>query len=61
MEIVIRLQIDENRVDNVEMLLDETADKIDEAFNIGNKYSACISAVISSDNSDMEVAINDGR
>lgn len=61
MEITVKLQIDGNRVDNVEMLLDETAGRIDDVFNIGGKYSACVSAVISSDNSDMEIAINGGR
>lgn len=61
MEITIKLKIDENRVEDVEMLLDETAGRIDDVFNIGDKHSACISAVISSDNSHIEIAINDVR
>ena len=58
MEILIRLTIDENRVDNIELLLDETASKVDDMFNIGGKHSACKSATITSDSIDIEIGIN---
>ena len=46
MEIIIKLQLDDNKIDN-QFILDETALIVENTFNIGAEYSACISATVS--------------
>ena len=54
MEIIIKLQLDDDKVDN-QFVLDETAMRVEEAFNIGNRYSACVSATVSLNEETIEL------
>lgn len=45
MEIIIKLQLDDDKVDN-QFILDETALMVENTFNIGTEYSACVSATV---------------
>jgi len=57
MKITIELEIKDSDVNDVDMLLDETALRIEESFNVGNKFSACKSAKLSCDVTEYEITI----
>lgn len=53
MEIIIKLQVEEYEEPNA--TFDITADIVKKTFNVGEQYSACISATVSMDDKIIEL------